>query len=353
MKRCVVWTVIISLIFLILLNFVSWEYVAIDNLKSTLFHKTVLEEKEEKNDKYLGPQGISQSGNSVWLIESGGRLGSQMGKYATLYPLAKINGHQPYILPKMHDMLSPLFRIKLPVLPLEVANRMKWKRYLLKNWMLPEYRNISDEHVRFLGTPWSWTFYHHIRDEILREFTFHDYLIEEANEYLAKVRGDRKNVTFIGVHVRRADYVKVMPRDRKGVVADKGYMDKAMAYYRNKYSHPLFVVTSNGMPWCKENINASFGDVHFAGDGKESSPAHDFAVLAHCNHTIMTIGSFGFWPSYMAGGETIYLTNFTLPDSPMMTFFKYEAIYLPEWIGIPTDLSPLIAEQGKNYTGTV
>ncbi|XP_075183357.1 galactoside alpha-(1,2)-fucosyltransferase 2-like [Anomaloglossus baeobatrachus] len=336
MKKYIVWMVIISLFVLILLTSSSWRYVTIESLWSTFFHETIQENKSsmEKPVENVRP---SRPVTSIWTIETSGRLGSLMGKYATLYALSKINGHQPYILPHMHKELSQLYKIKLPILPLEVANRTKWRKYVLRNWMLPEYRNISGEYVQFLGTPWSWTFYHHIRDEILQEFTFHDYLKEEANEYLAKVRGDRKYVTFIGVHVRRGDYVKVMPRDRKGVVADKGYMDKAMAYYRNKYSNPLFVVTSNGMPWCKENINASFGDVHFAGDGKESSPAHDFAVLAHCNHTIMTIGSFGFWASYMEEGETVYLANFTLPDSPMMTFFKYEAIYLPEWIGIPAE----------------
>ncbi|XP_075695070.1 galactoside alpha-(1,2)-fucosyltransferase 2-like [Rhinoderma darwinii] len=345
MKKCVV--VFISLIFFIVLNFISWDYFILDNQRSVSFCKDY-NSSTEKPDKYIGPQQIFQPVTGVWTIEPQGRIGNLMGEYATLYALSKINGHQPYILPHMHKELSQVFRIKLPVLPLEAANRIKWKKYMLRNWMLPEYKNISGEYVRFFSTPWSWTFYHHLRDEILQEFTFHDYLKVEANDYLAKVRGDRKNVTFIGVHVRRGDYVNVMSRERKGVVANKGYMDKAMAYYRHKYANPLFVVTSNGMDWCKKNINNSLGDVHFAGDGKESSPAHDFVLLAHCNHTIMTIGSFGFWASYTAGGETIYLSNYTMPDSPMLNFFKYDAIYLPEWIGIPADLSSFMTKEDIN-----
>nr|XP_014432272.1 galactoside 2-alpha-L-fucosyltransferase 2-like [Pelodiscus sinensis] len=165
---------------------------------------------------------------------------------------------------------------------------------------------------------------------------------EEANKYLAGLRGQRQNVTYVGVHVRRGDYVRVMHQVWKGVVADKAYLDKAMGYFRAKYQEPVFVVTSNGMDWCRENIDASRGDVYFSGDGKESSPGRDFALLAHCNHTIMTIGTFGIWAAYLAGGETIYSVNYILPDSPFLHFYKSTAVFLPEWIGIDANLSLLL-----------
>ncbi|XP_078080084.1 galactoside alpha-(1,2)-fucosyltransferase 2-like isoform X2 [Mustelus asterias] len=193
------------------------------------------------------------------------------------------------------------------------------------------------------GYPCSWTFYHHIREEILREFTFHDFIKDQANAFLRRIGGERKNVTYVGVHVRRGDYMQIMPDVWKGVIADKEYLDTAMAYFRNKYKNVIFAVTSNGMDWSKQNIDNSKGDVFFSDDPKQSSPANDIAILAHCNHTIMTVGTFGFWAGYLAGGETIYLANFTLPESPFLKLFKYEAAFLPQWIGIPADLSPLLS----------
>ncbi|CAM4673091.1 unnamed protein product [Lepidochelys olivacea] len=277
----------------------------------------------------------------MWTVNSIGRLGNQMGEYATLYALAKMNGHQAYILPQMHQQLAPVFRITLPVISNDVVRSIPWRNYGLHDWMSEEYRHIKGKYVRLTGYPCSWTFYHHLRQEILQEFSFHDHVKEEANRYLAGLRGQRRNVTYVGVHVRRGDYVRVMPQIWKGVVADKAYLEKAMGYFRAKYQEPVFVVTSNGMEWCRENINASWGDVYFSGDGKESSPGRDFALLAHCNHTIMTIGTFGIWVGYLVGGETIYLANYTLPDSPFLRVFKPEAAFLPEWIGINADLSPL------------
>ncbi|XP_003801564.1 galactoside 2-alpha-L-fucosyltransferase 2 [Otolemur garnettii] len=278
----------------------------------------------------------------MWTINAIGRLGNQMGQYATLYALAKMNGRPAFILPEMHRTLAPIFRITLPVLP-STMTIIHWQNYHLNDWMEEQYRHIRGDYVRLTGYPCSWTFYHHLRHEILQEFTLHDHVREEAQTFLRglQVNGSQP-VTFVGVHVRRGDYVHVMPNVWKGVVADRQYLERALAWFRARYSSAIFVVTSNGMAWCRENIDASRGDVVFAGNGIEGSPAKDFALLTQCNHTIMTIGTFGIWAAYLAGGETIYLANYTLPDSPFLKVFKPKAAFLPDWVGIPADLSPLL-----------
>ncbi|XP_066230021.1 galactoside alpha-(1,2)-fucosyltransferase 2 [Saccopteryx leptura] len=289
-----------------------------------------------ENATSLPPRGM-------WTINAIGRLGNQMGEYATLYALAKTHGRPAFIPAEMHSTLAPIFRITLPVLPGATASSIPWRNYHLNDWMEERYRHIPGEYVRLTGYPCSWTFYHHLRDEILREFTLHSHVREEAQNFLQglQVNGSRPGA-FVGVHVRRGDYVYVMPNVWKGVVADRGYLLQALDWFRARYSSPIFVVTSNDMAWCRQNIDASRGDVVFAGNGLEGSPTKDFALLTQCNHTVMTIGTFGIWAAYLAGGETIYLANYTLPDSPFLKVFKPEAAFLPEWIGIAADLSPLL-----------
>uniref|UniRef100_A0A8C8VQL8 L-Fucosyltransferase n=1 Tax=Pelusios castaneus TaxID=367368 RepID=A0A8C8VQL8_9SAUR len=327
-------TLLITLCLLVLLT--TATLLVLDSL----FHSLGWRPLFPSDPEHSLPKSVTERG--MWTVNSIGRLGNQMGEYATLYALAKMNGRQAYILPEMHQQLAPLFRITLPMVSRNMAWRIPWKDYELYDWMSEEYRQIEGKYIRLTGYPCSWTFYHHIRQEILQEFSFHDHIKEEANQHLARLREQRQNVTYVGVHVRRGDYVQVMPRTWKGVVADKSYLEKAMSYFRAKYQEPVFVVTSNGMEWCRKNIDTSLGDVYFSGDGAESSPGRDFALLAHCNHTIMTIGTFGIWAGYLAGGETIYLANYTLPDSPFLQIFKPEATFLPEWIGINADLSPLL-----------
>ncbi|XP_025705592.1 galactoside 2-alpha-L-fucosyltransferase SEC1-like isoform X1 [Callorhinus ursinus] len=275
----------------------------------------------------------------MFTINAKGRLGNQMGEYATLYALAKMNGRPAFIPAAMHSTLAPIFRISLPVLHGTTASRIPWRNYHLNDWMEERYRRIPGEYVRLTGYPCSWTFYHHLRDEILQEFTLHDHVREGAQKFLRDLQAKwARRATFVGVHVRRGDYVRVMPRVWKGVVADPGYLRRALDWFRARYRSPVFVITSDDMAWCRQNINASRGDVVFAGNGLQGSPARDFALLTQCNHTIMTIGTFGIWAAYLAGGDTVYLANFTLPGSPFHWIFKPQAAFLPEWVGIAADL---------------
>ncbi|XP_003406575.2 galactoside alpha-(1,2)-fucosyltransferase 2 [Loxodonta africana] len=321
-------------------------------MASTIFHLQQrlkkIQPMWELETQYQSYSLVTESSGSsqpkgIWTINVQGRLGNQMGEYATLYALAKMNGRPAFISAQMHNTLAPIFKITLPVLHNSVANKIPWRNYHLNDWMEEQYRHIPGEYVRLTGYPCSWTFYHHLRAEILQEFTLQDHVKEEAQTFLRglKVNGSRPS-TFVGVHVRRGDYVHVMPNIWKGVVADRRYLEQALSWFRGRYRSPIFVVTSNGMAWCRENINASRGDVVFAGSGIEGSPGKDFALLTQCNHTIMTIGTFGIWAAYLAGGETIYLANYTLPDSPFLKVFKPEAAFLPEWVGIEADLSPLL-----------
>uniref|UniRef100_A0A8C8RD64 L-Fucosyltransferase n=1 Tax=Pelusios castaneus TaxID=367368 RepID=A0A8C8RD64_9SAUR len=272
----------------------------------------------------------------MWTMNSIGRLGNQMGEYA----LAKMNGHQVYIQREMYQQLAPLFCITLPIVSSDVVQRIPWRNYGLHDWMSEEYRYIKGKYIRLMGYPCSWTFDHHIRQEILQEFSFHDHIKEEAKQYLAKLHGQRQKVTYVGVHVRRGDYVQVMPQTWKGVVADKAYLEKAMRYFRAKYQ--VFLVTSNGMEWCRENINASRGGCVFLGRWERVVARQRFCSLGplqphrHDHRDLWHLGS------YLAEGETVYLANYTLPDSRLLQLFKPEAAFLPEWIGIDANLSPLL-----------
>ncbi|XP_043292305.1 galactoside 2-alpha-L-fucosyltransferase SEC1 isoform X1 [Cervus canadensis] len=275
----------------------------------------------------------------VFTINAIGRLGNQMGEYATLYALAKMNGRAAFIPPQMHSTLAPIFRITLPVLHDATARSIPWENYHLNDWMEEQYRHIPGEYVRLTGYPCSWTFYHHLRAEILQEFTLHAHVREEAQNFLRglRVNGSRPS-TYVGVHVRRGDYVHVMPNVWKGVVADRRYLEQALDWFRARHRSPLFVITSDDMAWCRRNINSSHQDVVFAGNGRQGSPARDFALLTQCNHTVITVGTFGIWAAYLTGGNTVYLANFTLPGSRFHMVFKPQAAFLPEWVGIAANL---------------
>ncbi|GAB6029659.1 fucosyltransferase 1 (galactoside 2-alpha-L-fucosyltransferase, H blood group) [Chamberlinius hualienensis] len=269
-----------------------------------------------------------------------GRLGNLMGEYATLLSLASLNGRPSFIKQRMAVELGTYFKITLPVLDPQFDQSTNWTSLWLDDWMSTNYTNFSALYIQLNGYPCSWTFYHHMRDRILREFQFHDKWKALAQQRLQGIRGNRTlPLTYVGIHVRRGDYRHLMKRYYHGALANPTFFELATDYFRKKYSNVVFVVASDDMNWCIRHINNNAGDVYFVGGDKQLKPGVDMALLTSCNHSIITIGTFGFWIAYLTGGETIYLSNYTWPDSEFLKVFKYKAFYLPNWIPIPANLT--------------
>lgn len=104
--------------------------------------------------------------SGTWTIYPNGRLGNQMGQYATLLALAQLNGRQAFIQPAMHATLAPVFRITLPVLAPEVNSRTPWWELELHDWMLEQYAQLKEPWLKLSSFPCSWTFFHHLREQI-------------------------------------------------------------------------------------------------------------------------------------------------------------------------------------------
>lgn len=78
-----------------------------------------------------------------------------------------------------------------------------------------------------------------------------------------------------------------------------------------------FLVASDEPEWAKRGFPRDFEfpifyseDYHTELRDSEVDLAHfDFAVLTLCQNSIFSIGTFGFWSSYLAGGRTILGKN--------------------------------------------
>ncbi|EHB08979.1 Galactoside 2-alpha-L-fucosyltransferase 1 [Heterocephalus glaber] len=194
----------------------------------------------------------------------------------------------------MHALLVPVFWITLPRLVPEMDSHTLWQELQLHDWMSEEYSHLKDPFLKLSGFPCSWTFLHHLQEQIHPEFTLHNHLWEEAQGLLRELRlglSDSQLCTFMGVHMCHRHYVQLMPQHGKGVIDSWTHLQQAMDWFRARHEDSIFVVTSNGMKRYTENINASKSKVVFVGGGQEGN----FTLLMQCNHTIMTIGTFGFW----------------------------------------------------------
>ncbi|VDH94561.1 Hypothetical predicted protein, partial [Mytilus galloprovincialis] len=56
--------------------------------------------------------------------------------------------------------------------------------------------------------------------------------------------------------------------------------------------------------------------------------------FAYCNHTTITVGSFGWWSGWLAGGEVTYFKWPATPGSGLETTMNYTDYFYTGWIGL-------------------
>ncbi|XP_023016250.1 galactoside 2-alpha-L-fucosyltransferase Sec1 [Leptinotarsa decemlineata] len=237
-------------------------------------------------------------------IMQGGRLGNQMWEYASVWALARRTGLEPYIPRCIKIKLDLVFeQLSVPTFeeighcPVQINHFVKsletWN-FTNQSIILPRYSIQPD-----LVLTWV--------QDIVQEFTIKRKLLDKSQQILHRAikTSNKLNHIFVGVHVRRTDYIGYLKRKHNIHPADYNFFISAMKTFEKKYSNCIFVMVSDDPLWCWKNFGFK-SNVYVSGRRQKNSPALDMAILASCNHTIYDYGTFGEWGAILAGGETIY-----------------------------------------------
>lgn len=112
------------------------------------------------------------------------------------------------------------------------------------------------------------------------------------NNFIAKHSLQKKQIAF--VHIRRGDYLFWPSSDFPAAIEVGWYLDQ-MEYLRSRYPEIHFIVFTDDKNYAKKkflnakNITISFED-----------EITDFAIMANCNHGILSASTFSWWSAYMA-----------------------------------------------------
>ncbi|XP_059469506.1 galactoside alpha-(1,2)-fucosyltransferase 1-like [Neocloeon triangulifer] len=239
-------------------------------------------------------------------IEDGGRLGNKIWEYAAVWSVARLMGRPGFVPRSLKTTLSRTFgNLSLPTLE-EIGHcdlQLDYNKSISALGILP----LTETRSRFQGRNMLLHRYEMFlepalmyRDLLKLEFTFKPEIVRQVNETFAKI-GEGK--TLVGVHVRRTDFKEFLPLYLKTTLVDDVFFKNAMKWYRENVKGPiLFLVVSDDVSWCEENLH--FEDVKVV---TNSSPAHDLALLCMRDHTIVDYGTFGFWGAFMSDGHTVSL----------------------------------------------
>ncbi|GFG32822.1 hypothetical protein Cfor_07352 [Coptotermes formosanus] len=123
--------------------------------------------------------------------------------------------------------------------------------------------------------------------------------MDESQRFLHSASRRVKNITYVGVHVRRTDYEGHLKKYFKVSAVKPDFFPRQMNVLRNKYKPVMFVVVSDDPEWCERELGDD--DVVVM---RNNSPAQDLAIMAACNHSIVDYGTYGMWGAILAGGDT-------------------------------------------------
>lgn len=235
-------------------------------------------------------------------IVQGGRLGNQMWEYASVWALARRTGLEPYVSKCIKLKLDQVFEsLSVPTFeeighcPVDLTRFVKsvdaWN-YTNQSIVLPRFSIQPD-----LVLMWV--------QDIIQEFTFKKRFINKSQRILYNANKKIKANIFVGVHVRRSDFIGYLWRKYAAKPANETFYFKAMSHFERKYKKILFIIVSDDPKWCSEKFS-NRNNIYIASRNGLNSPGQDLSLLASCNHSVFDYGTFGAWGAILAGGETVY-----------------------------------------------
>lgn len=256
-----------------------------------------------------------------------GRLGNMMFQMAGAVGIAQTLKYTPAI-SKNNPMVQyfNLTTVKVFPKPLNATLKVHEGEWMKGNWTgkHPDYLCYN---LTVSGYYQNWKVFNSTPEAIRDVFSIKPEHLNKAKSFLASNVPESR--TVIGFHVRRGDYLLPYKQERGRVVADKNYTVKAMNFYRQRYKNAHFVVCSDDMKWCKENIQGP--DVTFS---NFTQPIVDLGIMSLCHHMIITGGTFGWWGAWLSGGTVVYLNDFPRPGSPLDKGDFRKKYYPSQWIGM-------------------
>ncbi|CAH1789503.1 unnamed protein product [Owenia fusiformis] len=187
--------------------------------------------------------------------------------------------------------------------------------------------HIGRTFKKLKGNMQSWKYFSHVDEIVRKELNFRQKHIIAANKFLSSKKKGNSSSTYVSLQVRRTDFVKKYSSLINGITLK--YINSAMSAFLSTFTDVIFVVVSDDIAWCKNNINSTKYDIIYS---EGHSACQDLSILAHCNHSIITAGStFGWWGAYLANGQATYYEKWLKHGHWNSIPFVEKDVFLPRW----------------------
>lgn len=192
----------------------------------------------------------------------------------------------------------------------------------------------ATNNVKLVGYLQSYYYFNKYISEVRKLFTFRSEIRNKSNDLLKSIYAKNNitssnNVTLVGVHVRRGDYV----HNKNGkIMATKEYLQTAVRWFKSRHTNLHFIVASNGMKWTKLNMPRNMSVSYLEGNSAEV----DMATITSCHHMISSVGTFSWWSGWLIKGNVTYYKWPSKEGTKFRRQFSnnYSDFFYPNWIGL-------------------
>ncbi|ELU00632.1 hypothetical protein CAPTEDRAFT_206598 [Capitella teleta] len=256
------------------------------------------------------------------------RLGNLLFQFAALIGLALRHHMNPVYTKSLHK-LALYFRIKERPLDNNITISMQLNEGVKMGGSDAKIINLKQtkENVELKGY-FQCTDYFSGAEAILRsELMFRPDVIKAAQAKMDHLHPGlwKSNVTKIGIHIRRGDFLNLAYQGR--TVAPTEYYKKAMQLMLSRHDDCVFIVTGNAKTWATEELS-TFGSLFFVDNGL---PHEDMYLLSACDHVIVSTGTFSWWVGWLNRGSVVYYDLYPKIGYPLAADFDAKKYYPPHW----------------------
>ncbi len=136
-----------------------------------------------------------------------------------------------------------------------------------------------------------------IRQTLREEFTPKE-PPRECNRELYSVIENSESVC---ISVRRGDYVANPAYSRIFNVCDQSYFERAVEQVKQRVSNPTFILFSDDVRWCRENISIPGCPVYF--ESGDDPVWEKLRLMYSCKHFIISNSTFSWWAQWLSANE--------------------------------------------------
>jgi len=236
-------------------------------------------------------------------------FGSQMSQYASLVALGKERNLTPiFIKETLDERWGFPLREPFTHLPTEI----------------PSSEIKSDETFDVTDDVGLFSYFHHIKSEIVELYTFKDEIKDFCTKYLDSIKSPGEEL--VSIHFRRGDYLNV-----SSLNLSLDYYNKAVKYLSLKHPEKQFkfLIFSNGMEWCKENIN--YDNCVFV---ENLTRYQDMCLMSMCDYNIIANSSFSWWGAYLNPSPKEVICSYDYLDVPELNETFNGNWFPKEWTAI-------------------